>query len=174
MFFCYNPVMIIKPCKKDGCSKESKRKDGRCEYHYRKNLGGNPCKINDCDSKSIGQGWCSKHLQRFYRYGDPTKSLRVRIGYGAIKRTKFGYVLEYLPGHPCVSRSDNWIMQHRRVMSEHLNRPLLDCENVHHKNGVRDDNRIENLELWVVRQPAGQRVEDLLDYADWIISMYRR
>jgi hypothetical protein len=64
-------------------------------------------------------------------------------------------------------------MQHRTVMAEMLGRDLLPGENVHHKNGVRIDNRPDNLELWVTHQPSGQRPADLLEWADEIISRYR-
>jgi hypothetical protein len=50
-------------------------------------------------------------------------------------------------------------------MEAHLGRPLLATESVHHKNGVRSDNRIENLELWDRSQPYGQRVADKIEWA---------
>lgn len=83
-----------------------------------------------------------------------------------------GYKTISKRGHPNQMDDKGRIREHIFVMSEFLGRPLMKGESVHHKNGVRDDNRIENLELWNKGQPAGQRVEDKIKYYIEFLSSY--
>ncbi|BDH62132.1 hypothetical protein MTP04_22620 [Lysinibacillus sp. PLM2] len=84
---------------------------------------------------------------------------------------KDGYVQIWKPDHPNC-RSAGYLHEHRFVMSEYLGRPLLKGENVHHINGNRSDNRLENLELWTTNQPSGQRVKDKIAWAKEFLKLY--
>ena len=77
----------------------------------------------------------------------------------------------WAPGHPRAI-SGNYVFEHIVVMERLLGRYLLPDENVHHLNGVRDDNRPENLELWARPQPAGIRGRDAIAWAHEILTRY--
>lgn len=79
---------------------------------------------------------------------------------GATKLDAKGYQLIKVPlDTPGIfDRKQPWMFEHRWVMQEALGRPLTDDEHVHHINGKKTENRIENLELWAKVHPSGVRV----------------
>lgn len=90
---------------------------------------------------------------------------------GRIKDGK-GYIRINTPEHPNATGTGKYVPEHRLVMEKHLGRYLTKEENVHHKNGIRDDNRLENLELWSKSQPYGQRISDKIIWAKEILEKY--
>jgi HNH endonuclease len=84
-----------------------------------------------------------------------------------------GYILIYNPFHP--NAKNSYVFEHHVIMSEFLGRPIdtKNGESVHHKNAIKHDNRIENLELWNHRQPTGYRNIDMIDFCEKYLFDYR-
>jgi hypothetical protein len=84
---------------------------------------------------------------------------------------KRGYVMLRAPEHPRAG-GGKYVFEHILVLEQQLGRYLLPEETVHHLNGVRDDNRPENLELWTRPQPTGIRVTDAVAWAHEILNRH--
>lgn len=144
------------------CNKHYKRFLRHGDPHITKKAHGiEKCTYEQCDREYYGLGYCSMHYERFKKYGDPS--------YTKLKREYYndrGYRFIQDP------ETKKWMAEHRLVMQKFLGRKLYPHENVHHLNGDRIDNRIENLELWSKYQPYGQRVEDKVKYAIEILEQY--
>jgi hypothetical protein len=114
------------------------------------------CSIEGCGKPTEARSWCAAHYGRWKKWGDPTFYWKSAKGH--LNANGYRIIAQ--------DRNSVGITEHRVVMERHLGRPLLHEEHVHHRNGIRHDNRIENLELWVGwgTQPEGQRVEDLIAF----------
>lgn len=72
-------------------------------------------------------------------------------GFGHTKKQNRGYILAYAPDHP-KAHADGYVMLHTIIMERHIGRYLFDDEVVHHRNHIRDDNRLENLALMTKKE----------------------
>jgi hypothetical protein len=130
------------------------------------------CLVAGCNRPATKKQLCVTHAARLRKFGDvqADKPVRIVTGTGFVSH---GYLRVPVPEElRTLTGGIASELQHRLVMAQHLGRPLRQDESVHHRNGDRLDNRIENLELWSRWQPSGQRVSDKIAYAMEILRRY--
>lgn len=166
-------------CSASNCESERKAK-GLCNMHYQRMKRGKPlsdpyrkrmpkfdvCQVDGCTREPKSKGLCNTHYARQLQgrpIDEPIKSPHFANSINDVlwQQKSNGYVYGQFEGRR--------LAQHRVIYSQYLKRALHPWENVHHKNGVRNDNRLENLELWITPQPNGQRITDLVE---WCVTNY--
>lgn len=103
---------------------------------------------------------CKSKAQSSRQFGEENPAYT-----GGRKLTDGGYVQVLVGADNPMAGRGGYVLEHRHVMAQHLGRPLKRYEVVHHKNGDRQDNRLENLELCGKRNkrhPPGQRMQDVI------------
>ncbi|HEU0102971.1 MAG TPA: HNH endonuclease [Mycobacteriales bacterium] len=132
------------------------------------------CSVEGCTDVAASRALCGGHLQRLRTTGDTAAQRPKRRVSEDGRSISHGYVQVVVRADRAhlVPTGRTRELEHRLVMAAHLGRPLRAQETVHHKNGDRLDNRLENLELWSTSQPKGQRVEDKLSWAWSIIRQF--
>lgn len=162
-------------CEFKNCGRNKVNGGKYCRSHYRQKQHGiekdirinkypigSVCIIDSCDNHILAKELCRKHYLRNYSNGDPEKTLRAENGSGYKDSN----------GYRWITINGKKMLEHRYIMEKKLGRKLYSHENVHHKNGNKSDNRLNNLELWSTYQPSGQRIIDKLEWAKEIIKMY--
>ena len=130
------------------------------------------CKVEDCEREVHGRGYCSAHYRRVLKHGDPLAQIPIREADGT-GHMSHGYRQINIPKElRHLSHGKTKMAEHRFVMAQHLGRALSSDEHVHHVNGVRTDNRLDNLELWSTSHPSGRRIEDLLEFCMAMLDRY--
>lgn len=132
---------------------------------YRNAQSQRVCSVPACvNFARRSNGLCVSHAERIKKNGS-VQADKPLLGTTESYLSKDGYKYVKYSG-PLVSNTNRgFVLEHRLVVAEDLGRPLTSDETVHHKNGIRHDNRLNNLELWASAHVPGQRLSDQIAWA---------
>jgi hypothetical protein len=155
---------VYDECLVEGCDRKPSSR-GLCGTHRRQQQRGEDpgpiairgrrvCQFEGCDRRDVNRGLCDGHARQ-RRLAQELRPLHVPTY--RYKHSPSGYILLKLPDHPNAAKN-GMVMEHIKVMSDMLGRPLRKGETVHHiNNNARDDNRPENLQLRQGKHGKGAR-----------------
>jgi len=152
--------MAERTCNVESCSREASAR-GWCNTHYERWRNGSQrvdqagdlrlqpivgtCSVEGCERRHSARDLCTMHYQRLRLRGDVGGPDRER-DYGSYRSVlSSGYVRVWCPGHPA-AHAYGYALEHRKVVMD-AGVEIPDGWHVHHVNGVKDDNRIENLQV---------------------------
>jgi hypothetical protein len=151
--------MSITACSVEGCDKPVRAR-GWCQNHYKHwRRGKMPndgednrrrrglCSVDNCDQAHSARGFCRRHYTRVLRNGAPGSAEAIYAPPGSGWTNGSGYRMRTVNGRR--------VPEHRLVMAAALGRELQEWETVHHINGDRTDNRLENLQLRFGKHGSG-------------------
>jgi len=160
-----------KTCQEPGCAGFAVARD-YCGTHYAalrraRLLRGTDCTFGECNNVATSYGLCATHAAQRDNY-IPLRTIRRSGEWGIWTTNVKGYRIR----RRTVNGKREQQFEHRVIIEQHLGRALEASEEIHHLNGNRADNRLENLEVWNTSQPKGQRPKDKVQYAREILRLY--
>lgn len=163
--FGKDPAYCSRPCAyagrkadADGRNTISCKNCGKDFVRSRRNGTGNIYRQQELCSRQCKNEWVSKVYRE--KHGLPQMTRRIKRGYVVLR-------IPASDGNPVRE-----MLEHRFVMEQHIGRPLLSVETIHHKNGDTQDNSIENLELRHGNHGPGQVVADKVAAAIKLLKLY--
>lgn len=176
-------------CRIPGCDRRvAYLRDAMCVMHYLRKRSGKDlkapvriargelkeiCIMDGCGKKANAKDLCSAHLYRLTKGHDLSMPFRrknaSKLGPGRWLDGS-GYVMCKVPPGTAGAKPGGFMLEHRFVMQRRLGRTLLSVETVHHKDGNRTNNTIDNLELWSGKHGKGINIIDgIRSSTDWIL-----
>lgn len=168
-------------CEVEGCDRPTRCK-GLCNKHYERlrrtgsiGVAGDArrkpavqCSVDGCPKEAKARTLCAGHYANWRTTGDPIPRKRPTYGQNVPRVNARGYRIVYDPEHP-LAMADGYVYEHRKVAWDE---GLLTDPNliVHHRNGDRGDNRIENLEV----KAQGVHVREHVEERGYVDNQYGR
>jgi len=137
-------------CRKEVARRRYQRSTGHNKFYAQQRFCSPACK----------HSWFASRAEQRFLNGEIGRHVK-----------RHGYVWLSLPANLNGGQKGE-VLEHRYVMEQHLGRKLLPEETVHHVNGDRQHNKIENLELFSSRHGPGQRVIDKIAFAIEMLRLY--